>query len=85
MSQNLSLVRTMGDDPHVKRNVVIKLLVTQPERDAMQAAANKEKVTLSEWIRSRCITTTVVAVDHATLRAAFIARGEPTPRKKGSK
>jgi hypothetical protein len=60
----------MSDDPDVKRDVVIKLLVTQTEREAMQTAADAEGVTLSEWIRRRCIkTTTTVEVAAPEKRA----------------
>lgn len=55
---HLSLAHPMGDDSEVKRDVLIKLLVTQAERDAMQKAAEREELTLSAWIRSRCISTT---------------------------
>ena len=56
----------MGDDPDVKRDVVIRLLVNQAERDAIQKAADEDGVSLSEWIRSRCIkTTTTVTVEIA--------------------
>lgn len=68
---------SMGDDPDVKRDVVIRLLVNQAERDAMQAAADAEELTLSEWIRRRCIkTTTTVTVEVAPV-------GKPT--KKGGR
>lgn len=51
---------SVGDD--VKRDVVVRLLVTQVERDAMQAAADAGELTLSEWIRRRCIRTTTTVV-----------------------
>lgn len=60
-SQNLSLTRESGDDHDVNRDVLVRLLVTQAEKDAMQAAADREGITLSEWVRQCCfITTTTV-------------------------
>jgi DNA-binding MarR family transcriptional regulator len=87
MRQNLSLALALSDDHDVKRDVVIKLLVTQAERDVLQAAADAEHVTLSEFIRSRILksTTTVEAVK-AKVREEFIRRGtDPKAPKKGGR
>lgn len=50
----------------VNRDVLVRLLVTKVERDAMQAAADKAGMKLSEWIRRRCLktTTTIKAALH---------------------
>lgn len=58
--QELATARQVGDDRDVARDVVVKLLVTEAEREAMQAAADRAGLKLSEWIRQRCFETTVL-------------------------
>jgi uncharacterized protein (DUF1778 family) len=88
---------SMSDDSDVKRDVVVRLLVTQAERDAMQAAADKDGQTLSEWIRRRCIrTSTTVAVADAAdplhtmspeqkKRMLSLLANKPRAKKKGGR
>jgi biotin carboxylase len=62
-SQNLATARETGDDHLVNRNVLIRLLVTEAEKRAIQESADREGLTLSEWVRQRCfITTTTVQI-----------------------
>jgi hypothetical protein len=83
MDQNLSPDMTVGDDPEVKRDVLIRLLVTQAERDMMQAAADEDGLTLSEWIRRRCIkTTTTIEVKADVSRQADPLHGMSAAEKK---
>jgi len=86
MTQNLSPARAMGDARDVKRDVVIKLLVTAAERAALQAAADKESVTLSEFIRSRLLkTTTTVEVPPVVPNRAAAAERSEIERRAASK
>lgn len=40
-----------------KRDVVVRICVARAERAAMQGAADEQGVTLSAWIRARCVET----------------------------
>ena len=43
----------LGDHSGVPRNILVRLLLTEGEREAWQAAADAAGLKLSEWIRRR--------------------------------
>lgn len=57
MGQNLDAAHAPREHRDVPR-VLIQLRVTEAERAAMKSAADKSGLTLSEWIRQRCLVTT---------------------------
>jgi hypothetical protein len=44
-----------GEDPdEMTKDITIRLRVTEDEQQAFQAAADQERMSLSNWIRRRC-------------------------------
>lgn len=85
VSRRLSSAVEMSDHLDVNRDVLVRLLVTKAERDAMQDAAEKAGLTLSEWIRRQCIktTTTVDAIDAQIGKAVNLERKLAAKNKGG--
>lgn len=55
---NLHTAPEPRDHLEVPRGKIIQLRVTDTELAAMRAAAKKSGLTLSEWVRQCCLTTT---------------------------
>lgn len=76
MAENMTTDDGAREDRGVTRDVTIQLRVTQAEHDAMKAAAEAEGLTLSEWIRKRCIKVTT-KIEAVYTRADVIRAHDP--------